>query len=384
MVLKSQLKFMELAAFHKAFAAFSYDSISFLFLNIRRALYWRALQLFGTQWNHLRLALLGLGIHVARSKTRFAITHSYGRTGNNIQQILIAIAHAEAFRGVLDVEIDNLVDGRLGDLIYSFSLDFSPRRPERSVFRSMFFHYSEHTFFKKDLSRLPFKRGVLPRRECLLSTSYIERNLWRIAQSYLLSNLILSDAEVQIDDRLVLHLRSGDVASLAHSHYITNPLCFYRRLATMYDDVVIVMEPGQEHVLFRSIVGLFKRVDVVSGSVQEDFHRLCKARYLATSGVGTFPIAASLLSRSLQTLHCTDLFQEEHLNPRMLMGESVKGITIDLMRMPGFQRLWIDAIDRRELLLDYETPVLVAKQRISTPIIRTRGRSQVGTSAKDR
>jgi hypothetical protein len=320
--------------------------------HLRRALYWRARQLWGSLWNHLSLALLN--IRAARSKTRFAITHSYGRTGNNIQQVLIAIAHAEVFRGVLDVERDSLVDGRLVDLINSFSLDFSPGLPVNNSFQSKFFHYTEYSFCQKDISRAAFKRGILPRRECLLSRTYIERNLWRIAQAYVLPALIVPEVNIRIEDRLVIHLRSGDVASLSHDYYGTNPLYFYKQLAKLYDDVVIVMEPGHRHVLLESLVALFKRVEFISGNVQDDFTRIRYAKYLATSGVGTFPIAASLLSGCLQTLHCTDLFQMEHLNPLMLAG--VDGITVDLMRLPGFQRLWINSSDRRKLLLDYECP----------------------------
>ena len=115
--------------------------------HFRRALYWRVRQLWGSLWNHFSLALLNF--RAARSKTRFAITHSYGRTGNNIQQVLIAIAHAEVFRGVLDVERDSLVDGRLVDLINSFSLDFSPGLQKKVVFNLNFFTIQSIRFAKK-------------------------------------------------------------------------------------------------------------------------------------------------------------------------------------------------------------------------------------------
>lgn len=198
-----------------------------------------------------------LNVRAARNKTRFAITHSYGRTGNNIQQVLIAIAHAEVFRGVLDVERDSLIDGRLVDLINTFSLDFSPGLPVNNVFQSKFFHYTEYSFCQKDLSRAAFKREILPRRECLLSRDYIERSLWRVAQSYVLQALIVPEVSIRIEDRLVIHLRSGDVASLSHDYYGTNPLCFYRQFAKLYDDVVVVMEPGHRYVLLESLVALF-------------------------------------------------------------------------------------------------------------------------------
>jgi hypothetical protein len=233
-------------------------------------------------------------------------------------------------------------------------LDFSPGLPEKNIFKSKFFHYTEYSFCRKSLSRAAFEHGLLPRRECLLSSTYIERNLWRIAQTYVLPVLIVPETDIPIEDRLVIHLRSGDVASLSHDYYATNPLWFYRQLAKMYDDVVIVSEPGHRHVLFEFVASLFERIEFVSGNVQEDFTQIRFAKHIATSGVGTFPIAASLLSCCIQTLHCTDLFQKEHLNPLMLMG--VDGIKVDLMKMPGFQRQWLNAADRLQLLLNYEPP----------------------------
>lgn len=337
----------------KFFTSSFYAYTAYQIREMRRSLYWRAMQYIGVLLNNLHLLVLALKITVSRGKTRFVIARPYGRTGNNIQQIVIAIAHAEAFRGSLDVDPEIMADGRISDFVYPFSLDFSPCRFQANEYRAMFFHYTEYTFSRTCLSRLPFKRGVIPRRECMLSRGYIEHNAWRIAQSYLLPKIFLPESEAMIEDRLVLHLRSGDVADLSYDHYITNPLCYYKYLASRYKDVLIVKEPGPEHVLLQSILSLFQNAEVVSGSVNEDFHRLRNARHLATSGVGTFAISACLLSCTLQILHCTDLFQIEHLNPLMLIG--VNGVNVDLIKLPRFPHLWLKAKDRRQLLLCYET-----------------------------
>jgi hypothetical protein len=72
--------------------------------------------------------------------------------------------------------------------------------------------------------------------------------------------------------------------------------------------------------------------------------------HLASSGVGTFALAAALLSERLKVIHCTDLYQTEHLNPRML---SSGGVTVRQKSLSGFRRQWLSARDRIHLLLTY-------------------------------
>jgi hypothetical protein len=111
------------------------------------------------------------------------------------------------------------------------------------------------------------------------------------------------------------------------------------------------MEPGEEHFMAQEIMSLFRTVEVVSGSMIEDFQRLRSAKYLASSGVSTFPMAASLLSSCLDKYYCSSLFLVEHLNPRMLRGTTVHLKTFNL---PDFQKLWMGSTDRRDLLIQYE------------------------------
>jgi hypothetical protein len=65
------------------------------------------------------------------------------------------------------------------------------------------------------------------------------------------------------------------------------------------------------------------KVKLQTSSLENDFNLLANARNLATSGVGTFPIAAALLSTKLKNFYYTNLFSEEHLNPKMLINNQV-------------------------------------------------------------
>ncbi|MFM7548675.1 MAG: hypothetical protein ACKO8I_07330 [Cyanobacteriota bacterium] len=141
--------------------------------------------------------------------------------------------------------------------------------------------------------------------------------------------------------------------NLDNPYYITNPLYFYRQLSLQYRKAVIVTEPGEPHPLLSAIVALFPESRVVSKSAREDFISLCMTPHLASSGVGTFAIAAALLSRELKVFHCTDVYQVEHLNPRMIKSDSVE---VRMQAMPGFIKQCLHTKNRLELLHTYQPP----------------------------
>ena len=95
---------------------------------------------------------------------------------------------------------------------------------------------------------------------------------------------------------------------------------------------------------------LFETCELVSGSVEDDFETLRQARFLATSGVGTFPLAAALLSSSLRKFYASDAYQIEHLNPRMLDRSRVQ---VALIPLPGYKQHWRCSKNRLDLLYRY-------------------------------
>jgi len=298
-------------------------------------------------WREVRLRFLSV-------KTEFHLWGWYGRIGNNIQQLIVAIAHAEAFNGCTGMDGRLLKGAPLEGILMPFWQDFSPDRKVSEVYSTIFFHYTEYTFRRSDLRRLAFRRGHSPRRECVLGRRFIEANAHRIAQQYLAPLLTFSADRIAAggsSPELVIHMRSGDVRGLDNPYYITNPLCFYRGLARHYRRATVVTEPGGDHPLLASVCSLFHEFAVVSGSVDDDFRMLCNATHLASSGVGTFVMAAALLSRNLRVFHCTDLFQVEHLNPRMISPDQVE---VKMQVMKGFRRQWLRSDDRLGLLMGFD------------------------------
>jgi len=133
---------------------------------------------------------------------------------------------------------------------------------------------------------------------------------------------------------------------------MTNPLYNYQKLATQFSSITIVLEPGPQHVMLRHILELFSSYRLISSSVQADFFALLGCETTATSGMGTFPIAAALLSQSLRHLYFSWVFILEDLNPDMIDRRRTE---VHALRLRGFPRAWRNSHDRRALLHRYRT-----------------------------
>jgi len=73
---------------------------------------------------------------------------------------------------------------------------------------------------------------------------------------------------------------------------------------------------------------------------------------LASSGVGTFVIAAALCSRNLKNFYHSDAYSSGHLNPEMLVGINTHCIRLG----EGYIKLgmWAPGEQNTKFLLEYE------------------------------
>lgn len=303
-------------------------------------------------FNRVKLKLKGFKIRLSNQSTNFRINLWYGRLGNNIQQILLAIMHAESFKGIVEIPDEQLAIQGLDQFFFRLIFDFTDGKPIAGIFKSNFFFFDGFVLSLSRWPRVHCVEGFL-RRESLLSASYVNANLHRVCQQYLRPHLRSGQfSPLSVNESFfVIHLRGGDVANMGCSVYATNPLCYYQFLSDIYSDVILVAEPGPAHPLLNKIRGLFPDCKVVSGSVQEDFELLRGARSLASSGVGTFCVAAALLSENLQRFYCSSAYLNEHLNPAML---DTKRVEIIEYRMKGYLELWQKSNNRLDLLLNYQ------------------------------
>jgi hypothetical protein len=317
---------------------------------------WRISQDARAKGKWLQLQCEKIQLTISHGKAVFALWKWYGRTGNNIQQLIVVIAHAEAFGGSFQLEEDFISIGPLRGIVNAFKLDFAanPDRAPKHLLSRAFFHYTEYSFSPSDYRRIAFLEGHSPRRDCLLGRHYIESHAHRIAQTHLLPNIKESSCGTfsrdRLENTLVIHLRAGDVSELNSHYYISNPLYYYAQLSQFYPKAIIVTEPGSTHVLMDSVRSLFPDHELVHGSADDDFQLLRHSVNLASSGVGTFAIAAVLLSQHIKQFHCTDVFQIEHLNPLMIDAAKVN---VRMLQLHGYADQWLRSQNRRDLLLNW-------------------------------
>lgn len=301
--------------------------------------------------NRAKLRLKSIQFSLQRQTIDFKLDPWYGRLGNNIQQILIAILHAEAFRGAVEISARQLEAHALDQFFSPLHFDFSDGQPIVATYRSSFFFFDGFAFATGNRVRLHCVTGFLL-LQSLLSANHVRANLHRACRQYLRPYYIVNGDALSVDESvLVLHLRGGDIADLHSSEYATNPLCYYSFLRSFHSAVVLVVEPGAEHPLFGRIREIFPDCKVISGSIKGDFELLRQARFLASSGVGTFAVAAAMLSENLKRLYCSSAYLAEHLNPSMLNRNYVEVVEF---QMKDYMDKWHHSTDRRELLLQYQ------------------------------
>ena len=219
----------------------------------------------------------------------------FGRFGNNIQQITNAIYYCEKYKIHFDMASHPMID--------DINLPFGETKMPGDENQWSYFYFMEGkecNFPGENTAVLNFQRKL-------------------IAEKYIYPKLQIDHTKVQEPfPGLVIHLRSGDVFTNPHPNYIQNPLSYYLELLKIseYQNNTIVVAEDDKHVLVKIFQQL--KIPLLYLSEKDSLEVLLSAENLATSGVGSYPIAAALCSRNIKKLYCTSIWLEESLNPKML------------------------------------------------------------------
>ena len=253
------------------------------------------------------------------------VSHWYGRLGNNIQQVAVATMAAEMLKSTFNLDIDH-------EIIKKHQVTFGQGTEELS---SKWFYWEG------------------PYKEVGIEPAYIYQNMRRICR-HILPHLDVPTQEVQDADTICIHIRSGDIFArdrTPSADYVPNPLYYYLELLERFSKAIVVTEPDADNPIV-AILEKHPKVTVQSKSVAEDFATLLSAKNLASSGVGTFAIAAALCSQNIENFFCTDLHITEHLNFNMLMNTDV---SLNVMGLDNYIKPgeWKNDEQQRKLLIDY-------------------------------
>jgi hypothetical protein len=260
------------------------------------------------------------------------ISHWYGRLGNNIQQIC---------NGIIFSKVNGCgFFSPPHEMIEQIYIDNENKSTLRS---SRFFYYDTEN---KDFD---------------ININYLYNNIRKVALEYITPKLKIPEVNSIDDDTIVIHIRSGDLFEVIYEesslnvpnvNYVPNPLSYYLTLVDMFDKVIVVTEQDS----YNPIVEKLKKIDKVviqSKSLAEDFATLTSAKNLASSGVGTFCIAAALCNKNLKNFYCTDLLLTEHLNYNMIIDENVN---VNVMELDNYIKIgeWKNTKKQRDFILNYE------------------------------
>ena len=249
-----------------------------------------------------------------------------GRLGNNIQQICNGILYSEISNcGFISPE---------HQYIKPIHINCSP--DQSPSFHNMFYYYEgQYKSFDIDLK-------------------YLFHNIRRVCLDYIRPNFKFKLYDPLDEDTIVIHIRSGDIFSQVHlspHDYCPNPLYYYMQLIESFEKVIVVTEPDNYNPIIEYLRNIDK-VKIQSLSVEEDFATLMSAKNIASSGTGTFSVAAALCSTNIENFYCSNLYMRGHLNPEMLLDH----IQVHQMDLKNFLELgsWTNSNEQRQFLLNYK------------------------------
>lgn len=262
---------------------------------------------------------------MSNTKVLNTISNWYGRFGNNIQQICNGILYSslteDAFKSI-DHELINQVTFNYME--------------QKNVKCNRFFYYNTTN---KDFD---------------IDIDYLYSNIGKIAKEYVTPNFKFNVEQCFDDSTLVIHIRSGDIFQIEFNPphvYTPNPLQYYLNLIEKYDKIIVVTEPDDYNPIINELKKI-KKVTIQSKSVAEDFSTLLRSKNIATSGTGTFAVAAALCSTNIKNFYCSNLYLNEHLNPEMIISS---GITVHMMNLNNYIKTneWTNSTEQRKFILEY-------------------------------
>ena len=253
------------------------------------------------------------------------LSHWYGRLGNNIQQCAVGTMVAQQCGSTFKQELDH-------DIIEKYETTFGSSDEEQV---SKFFYWEG------------------PYREVTLSSGFITRSIRQVCKKFVFPHLRVPTVDVP-SDCIVIHIRSGDVFDKGVANpdqYVPNPLSFYMQLIDSFSTALVVTEDDEYNPVVQELKK-HSKVTVQSLTVQEDFATMLAAKNLASSGVGTFAVAAALCSQNIENFYCSDVSISEHLNYHMLVGTDVK---VHVMELKDYLKpgQWTNSDEQRQFILSY-------------------------------
>ena len=229
----------------------------------------------------------------------------YGGFGNNLQQIALAIMFSKKYK-------KNFVLKK-HPIVKDFKLKFNKNVPDFTISstKSRFFYFGSDELINYKID---------PPLDIHDKNYYLD-NFSNIFKTYIKPQIIFLKDQQLSENLLVIHIRNYE----GHPDYAQNPISYYKHLYDKFDEILIVTDNPETFIF--SELKKFMKYEIQSSTLENDFNTLFSAKNLASSGVGTFVIAAALMSENLNNFLYSNLFLKRGLNPLML-SEDINKIQI--------------------------------------------------------
>lgn len=250
------------------------------------------------------------------------ISYWYGRNGNNLQQLIVGI-YLTLKEGVNFQSLD-----------HNFFNPIIINQNKKSIFKK---NYSDTFFFQYE----KYADDI-----AIIAPSIVQKYIKPSLKLEKFNNFAIDE------NTLVIHIRSGDLWRLDGDYnklYVQNPLSYYKKLIGLYKKTLIVTELDLRNPLIKILRDHY-HIPIISSTLYNDFSILMSAKNLSSSGVGTFDIAAALLSNNLKNFYTSDLYLDEQINPKILLNFE---ININMLKINNYIDKWYNNEVNNDILINH-------------------------------
>ena len=150
------------------------------------------------------------------------------------------------------------------------------------------------------------------------------------------------------DKKIYVHFRGGDIfSSTPHKAYVQPPLSYYKNITKEYDTIKLVCEDKKNPCINEILKQ--ENVEYVSNTLEKDLFILSNVSNLVI-GFGTFGFLLYLMNSYLKNLYIPDFFVNEL--PKGGWGDDIK---VHIINLPNYIKVgdWKFNEEQQKIMLEY-------------------------------
>lgn len=245
----------------------------------------------------------------------------YGRTGNNILQIIRALHYAIINR-------HNSIHFHKHSLLTSNIIILENiENNDMSQINDTFFSLKKYNILDPE----PY-----------IMKEYFQKYIKPIFKIQIENNNNIDD------NKIYIHFRGGDIfSSNPHKAYVQPPLSYYKNITKEYDSIKLVCEDKMNPCINELLKQ--KNVEYISNTLEKDLFILSNVSNLVI-GFGTFGFLLYLMNPYLKKLYIPDFFVNE-----LPKGDWGDDINVHIINLPNYIKVgeWKFNEEQKKIMLDY-------------------------------